>query len=389
MGYSPFRATGLTHHNAGRSFKGYTLFNPLGTQYVILLNMQGQIVHKWVFDDITPGYARLLDNGNLLLQSVEKSLAPEGPRLEHHTADIPITTRVGHLGANASLLREVDWDNNTVWEYKNEVIHHDFSRLPNGNTVTVEWVDMPDEVARQVRGGIRSRKRNLAPMLGDEIIEIDPSGKEVWRSKIWQLQDPVKDAICFLEDRVEWSHINGLDVNADGQIVFSGRWNSRVGIVDRNSGDLIWSCGKDQLYHQHNPTWLKNGNVQIFDNGMHRPGSPRSRVVEVDPKTDKVEWEYTASPDVSFLSGHISGAERQENGNTLVCEGAAGRLFEITSSGEIVWEWINPFVGEMRGSPASWIFRAHRYSPEHPALAGRELDPAAHADMNRLYGLDS
>ena len=102
------------------------------------------------------------------------------PRLEHHTADIPITTRVRHLGANATLLREVDWDNNTVREYKNEVIHHDFKRLPNGNRVTVEWVDMSDDVTRQVRGGIRSRKRNLAPMLGDEIIEIDPSGKEVW-----------------------------------------------------------------------------------------------------------------------------------------------------------------------------------------------------------------
>jgi hypothetical protein len=84
-----------------------------------------------------------------------------------------------------------------------------------------------------------------------------------------------------------------------------------------------------------------------------------------------------------------SGAERQENGNTLVCEGAAGRLFEITSGGEIVWEWVSPFVGNMRGQSYSWIFRAHRYSPEHPALARRDLDPAASSDMNRLYGLDS
>jgi hypothetical protein len=41
-------------------------------------------------------------------------------------------------------------------------------------------------------------------------------------------------------------------------------------------------------------------------------------------------WALTAKrrsrePPEHFFSGHISGAERQPNGNVLVCEGASGR----------------------------------------------------------------
>jgi hypothetical protein len=100
-----------------------------------------------------------------------------------------------------------------------------------------------------------------------------------------------------------------------------------------------------------------------------------------------VVWQYTGTPEVSFLSAHISSAERQPNGNVIVCEGAAGRVFEVTPRGEVVWEWTSPFVHEVRGEMAAMLFRAHRYGQDHPALAGRTLDPAAHAEVNRLHRL--
>ena len=70
--------------------------------------------------------------------------------------------------------------------------------------------------------------------------------------------------------------------------------------------------------------------------------------MEIDPSTDAVVWQYTATPEMSFLSAHISSAERQPNGNVLVCEGAAGRVFEVTPRGEVVWEWTSPFVHEVK-----------------------------------------
>ncbi len=74
-------------------------------------------------------------------------------------------------------------------------------------------------------------------------------------------------------------------------------------------------------------------------------------------------------------------------GNVLVCEGTSGRLFEVTRRGEVVWEWINPFVNSHKGEPMVSIYRAHRYAPDHPALADRDLDPARFANLNRLNGL--
>jgi hypothetical protein len=78
------------------------------------------------------------------------------------------------------------------------------------------------------------------------------------------------------------------------------------------------------------------------------------------------------------------------NGNTLICEGAPGRIFEVTRNKEIVWEYINPMlapsgVGLTDAELANSVFRAHRYGPDHPALQDKDLDPARYANLNRLY----
>jgi hypothetical protein len=393
MGYSAYRPTGLTHYNKEAAYKGYTLITPQGGDATLLLNMEGKIVHVWSFTDIIPGYGRLLENGNLLLRAVERALWNEETLCWIEGDDTAgssssdINVRVRELGANASVIREVDWEGGTVWEYQNPRIHHDFVRLPNGNSVLAEWMDMPKEVEDRVEGGLKTPAEGAPPMLGDEIFEIDPQGKELWRVKLWELHDPIKDPICPLEGRVEWSHLNSLDVNEKGDVAFSCRNNSRVGIIDGNSRKLVWSYGQPDIFHQHNATWLPNGNIQIFDNGMHRHGMPRSRVIEVNPATDEVVWEYKGTPEIQFFSSDMSGAERLPSGNVLICEGAPGRIFEVTQERGVVWEWINPIVGQVRGGASSAIFRAHRYDSDHPAVKGRSLTPESCADLNTEHGL--
>ncbi len=108
---------------------------------------------------------------------------------------------------------------------------------------------------------------------------------------------------------------------------------------------------------------------------------------------------------ISFDSYNISGAERLPNGNTLTWEGAPGRIFEVTRKGHIVWEYINPFfvpraAQVIRNTEASvatpvpnlgesglvnMTFRSHRYSPDHPALQGKDLNPAHYANLNPPY----
>lgn len=386
MGWSQFRKTGLTFHSPTQSFKGYTLVTPIGGDFSVLLDMEGRIAHRWSLPGFRVFNARLGPHGTLLALCSDASLPP-APQTPFNEPPPPFDQHIRRLGGSATHLREVDWDGKLVWQYLNPAIHHDFAREPNGRTLLAEWVEVPEELARRVRGGARRPGEKFPRMLSDDIIEIDSSGKELRRIRLFELLDPTRDAICPLEQRWEWTHLNSLAVMPSGDILVSCRSNSRVMIIDRASGGLRWKYGSPDVFHQHHASPLERGTVQIFDNGMHRIGMPYSRVVEVDPATSKVVWEYGGEPPEQFFSGHISGAERLPNGNVLICEGASGRVFEITHRGETVWEWVTPFSVTTAGRTRAWIFRVHRYAPDYPALQGKTLDPARYADLNRLYGL--
>jgi hypothetical protein len=122
---------------------------------------------------------------------------------------------------------------------------------------------------------------------------------------------------------------------------------------------------------QHNPTWQPDtGRILVFDNGSSR--RLFSRVIEIEPDSQSVAWEYVGSPKDSFHSPNISGAQRLPNGNTLVCEGRPGRLFEVTADGETVWEYVNPREALHGGEPRSRsIFRAYRYAANSPEIRSR------------------
>jgi Arylsulfotransferase (ASST) len=357
------------------------LVTPIGGDASYLIDMAGRVAHRWLFRDLRPIYGRLLPNSNLL------ALATDAPADGVPSAEaqfLPFEQRLRTLGANATVLVEVDWEGDVVWQYRNPAVHHDFVRLASGNTVLPLTIELSDEFSRRVRGGHRERGKQPV-MLADDIIEVDAGGLEVKRRHVWQLLDPVRDAICPLEHRGEWTHVNGLDVTPTGDVVFSCREVSRVGLIDGLSGKLLWKLTTTS--HQHHPTVLENGNIQLFDNGHHMPGISRSRVIEVNPRDSSIVWEFVASPPPQFYSSHISGAQRLPGENVLICEGISGRVFEITRKGEIVWEWQSPFTVSRRGVPMSQIFRAHRYGLDDPALAGRELDAGQYRELNRAYGL--
>jgi hypothetical protein len=105
----------------------------------------------------------------------------------------------------------------------------------------------------------------------------------------------------------------------------------------------------------------------------------------VDPRTKEIQWEYKVRPGWEFFSAFISGAQRLPNGNTLICEGMTGRLFEVTRESEMVWEYVNPFFGyEERFGNGNRVFRAYRYSPDFSGFKGKTLDPEGFAWLNHL-----
>jgi uncharacterized protein (UPF0248 family) len=175
-----------------------------------------------------------------------------------------------------------------------------------------------------------------------------------------------------------WAQGNSVEELPNGDILASYRPTSTVIRISRDTGKIVWKLGPPMLAGQHAPTLLPSGNVLIFDNGVHRldDSLPFSRVIEVNPVTKEIVWRYQDKPAWNFFSPRMGNAQRLPNGNTLVDEASFGRFFEVTTEGDIVWEYVNPFFGKpfFGGPPTSesnQVFRAFRYSAEEIDRARR------------------
>jgi hypothetical protein len=96
----------------------------------------------------------------------------------------------------------------------------------------------------------------------------------------------------------------------------------------------------------------------LFDNGPHRldESFPFPRILEIDPATKNIVWKYQDSITSNFFSPRISNAQRLPNGNTLINEGWFGRFFEVTATGDVVWEYVNPYFLDQRTRKAIGCF---------------------------------
>ena len=229
-------------------------------------------------------------------------------------------------------------------------------------------------------------------------------------------------------------HFNAIKYNADlDQIAFSSPHLSEIFIIDHSTttkeaaghkggrwgkgGDLLYRWGNPQDYHrgdstnrelygQHDIRWIEKGkpgegHLMVFNNDIHyRDSMNYSMIYEFIPPTDekgnyviekgkpfgpeKPVWSYMAADTISFWSSFISGAQRMNNGNTFINEGAKGRFFEVSKEGKIVWEYLNPYRGDIRRPngdpvppmPMTFIeFRSTFIPADHPALVTRKLEP--------------
>jgi len=355
----------VTIYDPSRAYNGYTLWAPHGLREVWLTDMLGNFIHRWRVQELIGCYAQLLPTGNIIVGN-RKSDSP--------VFDMP---------SSGGELLEMDWDGNVVWRHEDLINHHDFVRMDNGNTLISIWKPIPDAIAGKIKGGTPGTERK-GEILGDCLQEISPEGKVVWEWNSYDHMDPDTDIICPLCSRFTWSYINSMFVLPDGDILVNFRVANTVAIIEKRTGDVKWRWGADQIGHQHNATAIDNGNILVFDNGLHnhsRVISPsHSRVIEVNPRTDQIEWEYTDKDAMSFYSSICGSAQRLPNGNTLICESTRGRFFEVTMDKQIVWEFFSPlymhnFRSEFFGECTNLVYRAYRYGSDYEGLQGRNLEP--------------
>jgi len=368
---------GLTISKPGMQ-PGYVIFAAAdGNTYAI--DIAGKVAGKWPSPEANTGadYTRPLANGNLL-------------------ARIKVKGNTRPAGGDAII--EFNQDGHEVWRYAPEGrdIHHDQERMENGNTLIV--------CSRELDRPLIS-KRLLAD---DCLIEVDPSGKVVWE---WQTADHLDELELSSDTKAEimkgygnstgpgappaqrafdYLHMNAaspIPASAGhtdarfraGNIIVSYRYINTIAVVDRASKKIVWKM-TGATVGQHNPYFIPaglpgTGHILVFDNGnvepntnpMHIGSRSNSRILEINPLDNSIVWEYAADksnrPLWSFFSHYISSAQRQPNGNTLICEGANGRFFEVKSDGEIVWEYVNPFANVAAKIPNYTVFRAAK-APE-------------------------
>jgi len=352
---------------------GYTLFAPsFHNTTAWLIDMLGNVVHFWDMQNPPGLNYQLLPNGNLMWMG-------RGPNA------------IEKVNGSADELVEVDWEGNEVWRYDDPMMNHDFLTLDNGNIMVLRFVDLPKGLQSRLKGGVPGTELN-GKTFGVQVREINRKGQTQWEWNNYEHFDPERDIECTLCDREVWGYTNSLDVFPNGDVVLSIRRMNKVIRISKQTGEIIWEWGPEHLLgHQHDVSVCDNGNITIFDNGLHRrlfnPDTDHkdtacfiaSRALAVNPvESGEIVWEYI-DPMHLIISNFCGSTQKLLNGNHMICDSVAGVFYEVTADKEVVWKYTSPFVLNIPNH-FGWVatrlmFQAHRYSQDYEGLKGRVLDP--------------
>jgi hypothetical protein len=412
------RTMGLMYYDSTQSYRGYTLFAPLDYNVVYLIDNEGRLVHSWNAPS-KPGLSvYLLADGSLL----------------HSGRDVNIRD----WDNNELWAYNMHGDS---WKRS-----HDLRQLPNGHIMSVVWrTRSVAEALAAGRNPALLDSTGLLSSCVYEVDTATNQIVWEWDAWDHLIQDfdSTKANYGVIRDHPElidlnygigaertpgnFMHFNAVDYNPDlDQVVASARIYSEGWVIDHSTttdearghsggrygrgGDLLYRWGNPEAYghagadyhrlmYQHDVSWIPDslpggGHMMAFSNGDAT--RPWSEVAEWSAPMESLgfyalgadsiygpeEPAWTYRDTIEFYSSHIGGAQRLPNGNTLICEGRWGTLFEVTPDSQVVWKYISPVdsngpmtQGEPLTEQRNNVFRCYRYGPEYSGFAGRSLVP--------------
>jgi len=417
MSYPSVYPTGTTVYNPAKCWSGYTIYqaNELGA---LLIDMNGAEVNLWKALHGFPN--KLLPGGQVL-----GSLGVRNPSYSmQDQLDVVQVDWDGNIVWKFDKYEYIeDPGEPAQWMARQ---HHDFQRAGNPVGYYVPGMVPSNSSGNTLvlcHKNVRNPKISDKMLLDDVIVEVNWKGEVIWE---WACNDHF-DEYGFDEAAKnilardpnfrspgggmgDWMHVNSMSALGPNKwfdagderfhpdnIIWDARESNIAAIINKKTGNIAWQIGPNYdssaqlrklgwivgMHHCHMiPRGLPGeGNLLIFDNGgwagygVPNPGSPKgiknalrdfSRVIEVNPLTLEIVWQYTpaeagyAMPyDANrFYSPFISSAQRLPNGNTMITEGSGGRIFEVTAEHELVWEYISPFWGKQLA--LNMVYRAYR-----------------------------
>ncbi len=393
-------------------FDGYMLLAPLQSYATYLVDTDESVAHTWT-SKYTPGNsAYLLEDGTLLRTGKVSNgnrfvnTGGVGGIVEKLDWNSNVTWRFEYATDDSCLHHDVEELPNgnilmIAWEYKTSAEAEAAGRNSNLLADDELW---PDKII-EVNPGTNDIV--WAWYGWDHLIQDHDATKVNYGTVS---DHPELIDINYVDNprgKADWNHMNSADYNeALDQIIVSVHGFNEFWVIDHSTttteaashsggiydkgGDILYrwgnsaaygATGVQEFYGQHDAHWIPPGlpgagNILVFNNGQGRPEGNYSTVEEIVPdiKPDgsypitvgqsfgpsSSEWIYTAPTPTNFYGQNISGAQRLPNGNTLICEGPDGYIFEITPDGSVVWTYQNT-----DGMP---VFRAYKYPYDYSGL---------------------
>ena len=349
--------SGVIHFEPERCSPGYNLFAIQYQSRAELIDLEGNVINSWSGE---PGgewlHSNLLDNGNLIVVGADPRRAKrEGPG----PAD------------DERFIMQLDWNNNVVWK-RQIPAHHEADTIPNSNLL----------LTLTLRRRVVPSVDPVIPIRDDMIALLDSSGELVKQVSIIDvLQSPTSDVELHIGKSqmygggrwIDPIHANAAEwvppgpregthpIFERGNVLTCMRHQNLIAVINFYRQELIWSWGHKILSGPHDAQFLDNGHILVFDNGIN-PQRQWSRVVEMDPLTDQIVWEYRAPEPTELFTVGKGAAQRLPNGNTLIESSDQAWAFEVTREGDIVWEFLCPHRNP-NGERAT-IVRMKRYEPD-------------------------
>ncbi len=428
---------------------GYNLHYPHNQPTVYLLDNCGRVVHEWADSaDVRPGnVAILLENGNLVKTKRNASVAGDaiwagggGGIIEILDWDNNKLWSYELNNATERLHHDIAVTQNgtiiaIVWELKtlSECIA---AGRDTSNMTDIElW---PDKIIEIEPIGTDSANIIWEWNAWDHLVQ----DFDATKANFGVIKDnPGKIDINYFDDPgADWLHANSIDYNEIlDQIIISIPEFNEMWIIDHSTttaeaatssggnsgrgGDLMFRWGNPMAYdrgdstdmkcfYQHDVHWASFGlptfhpdfGKIFFYNNRFTDSS--STVNIINPQFDTYswlypydttnlygpadyEWSYTHPEAEKMYSTGLSGVQRLENGNTLICVGRRGYTFEITPTEDIIWEYKNPLVqgnavaqGTVLNINQNLNFRFNRYPADYAAFMGKDLTAGNYLEVN-------
>jgi hypothetical protein len=361
-GYQPATTSGVLVNDRRRALDGLNFYTSGHAPVATLVDMDGSLLKTWTADAYKafPG---------LVLSGAERDnttffrcarLLPDGGILA-------LFEQVGLVRLDAS--------SRVLWAFRART-HHDFFVTPGGEIFVL---------SRELR--LIPELRPKEPVWEDFVTELAPDGRFVRKVSI--LEAFRRSTYAPLLARVwPWPdifHTNSLEVFdgslaersplfRKGNVLLSMRHTDVVAILDLSEDRIVWAL-TGQWRMQHAAGLLENGHLLLFDNlGTMREAS---RVLEVEPFTQEVVWQYGDAPGEDLYSRTSGSVRRLPNGDSLVTESNYGRALEIAPDHRVVWEFVNPNRAGEKGELVATLCMLDRVPRNLPFLVGKGTSAAS------------